>query len=171
MLEVQAETPDDLSAIRQVISDAFCQPQEANLVETIRHSDNFIPALSLVAKQEGRVVGYLLFSAIAIVAETQVYRALALAPLTVQPKWQKQGIGTRLLQYGLERCQNFDYPVVIVLGHPEFYSRFGFQTASQFKIYPPFEVPDEAFRVRENQPGSLHFICGKVQYPRYFEDV
>lgn len=171
MLQLQSETSADLTEIRQVVTAAFQQPNEADLVEKIRSSDNFIPELSLVAKQDGKVVGHLLFSDITIISDTQVYKALALAPLAIQPEWQRQGIGTQLVNFGLRRCQDFEYPVAIVLGHPEYYSRLGFQTASHFEIYPPFRVPDEAFMVRENQSGSLQQVRGMVQYPRYFEEV
>lgn len=171
MLFVLPETKNDVAAIREVITDAFGQMNEAVLVENIRKSPNFIPELSLVMKENDNVLGHILFSPILIVGEQQTTPALALAPLTVTPSRQRQGIGSQLVQAGLSKCRELGHSIVVVLGHPEYYTKFGFQTASKFGVQAPFSVPDEAFMMLELKAGALKNARGMVKYPGYFDEV
>ncbi len=169
MISIASETEEDIAAIREVVTAAFNRPNEAELVETIRNSPNFIPELSLVAKEQGKVVGHILFSPIAIETKQGNVEAIALAPLCVTPTHQRQSIGAQLVQAGLTKCRELDHNIIILVGHPHYYPRFGFQKASKFGIQAPFTVPDEAFMVLELKPGALKNIRGIVRYPAYFE--
>jgi putative acetyltransferase len=171
MVSVAQEKNDDIVSIREVITAAFGQTNEAKLVEAIRNSQNFIPELSIVATEKGNLLGHILFSPIVIDAQAQTFSALALAPLSVIPTCQRQGIGTELVQFGLSKCCELDHNLVVVLGHPSYYPRFGFQTARQFGIRAPFPVPDEAFMVLELKPNALIKASGIVRYPIYFDGL
>jgi len=166
---IRCETPNDRAAIREVLIAAFERPAEADLVEALRASANFDPRLSLVCddhrnEDNGNVVGHILFTPITVGDAP----ALALAPLAVLPEHQRRGHGSALVEAGLAAARTLGHGIVVVLGHPEFYSRFGFVPARQHKIVAPFEAPDEAFRVCESLPGTLHGVSGLVQYPAAF---
>ncbi len=171
MLSFAPETDEDIATIRDVVTAAFGRTSEAELVDAIRNSLNFIAELSIVAKEDGEVLGHILFSPIVIEAQDQTVPALALAPLAVTPARQHQGIGSQLVQVGLSKCRELAYNIVVVLGSPRYYQRFGFQTASRFGVQAPFPVPDEVFMVLELKPGALTGVSGTVQYPAYFEGV
>lgn len=125
-LVIRAEMPTDLDTIRQINIDAFGQVDEARLVDALRDGD-FV-RLSLVAECEGRVVGHILFSDLPIVTDGGTIPALALAPMAVIPEFQRQGIGSELIRRGIDLCRAQGHQIVIVLGHPEFYARFGFSS-------------------------------------------
>ncbi len=161
----------DIVSIREVLTAAFGRTSEAELVEAIRNSPNFIPQLSIVATEDGNVLGHILFSPIVIETKEQTVSALALAPLAVTPTRQREGIGSQLVQVGLSKCRELGHSIVVVLGEPRYYGRFGFQTASKFGVQAPFPVPDEAFMVLELKPDALRDVRGTVQYPAYFEGV
>ena len=129
------------------------------------------PNLSLVAIEDDRLVGHILFSEIAIATSQGEITALALAPLAVLPQFQNRGIGSQLVREGLKQCQFLGYRIVIVLGHPNFYTRFGFAPAINKGLRSPFPVPDEAFMVLELVPGALTGISGMVQYSSPFDCV
>ncbi|RTQ51749.1 N-acetyltransferase [Hymenobacter gummosus] len=169
---IRPETPADGAAIAQVLRQAFPGPQEAALVEQLRRRPDFRPALSLVAEVAGTVVGYVLLTPIAIepVAGPPTL-SLALAPVAVQPAWQRQGIGARLVEAGLVAGGAAGFGSVILLGHPDYYPRFGFGPASRWGIRAPFAVPDAAFMARELQPGALAAAAGTVRYPAEFAAV
>jgi len=97
--------------------------------------------------------------------------ALALAPLAVHPEFQNQGIGSRLVGEGLARCRNLGHKIVVVVGHPEFYPRFGFTSARAKGLEAPFPVPDEAFMVTKLVPRALDGVSGMIVYPAPFEGV
>jgi putative acetyltransferase len=171
MLTFTPETDDDIATIRSLVTAAFGRTSEADLIEAIRASPNFIPELSLVAAEDGNVLGHILFSPIVIESQGGTVPALALAPLAVTPPRQHQGIGTQLVQAGLSKCRELDHGIVVVLGEPHYYGRFGFQTASQFGIQAPFPVPEQVFMVLELKPGALINVSGIVRYPAYFDEV
>ncbi|MCA1031388.1 N-acetyltransferase [Bacillus timonensis] len=173
MIEVRAELELDVLMIKNVNDEAFGQENEGRLVEGIRQSENFIPELSLVAETvEGEIVGHILFSFISIEQEdgTSV-KTLALAPMAVKPARQNQGIGSMLVRKGLARGRDLGYKSVVVLGHPNFYPKFGFVPASTKGISPPFKLPDEVFMALELVDGGLDGMSGKVVYPPAFSNV
>jgi putative acetyltransferase len=171
MLSIRPETPADVAGVHEVNRRAFERPNEASLVDAIRASDAFLPDLSLVADDGGRVVGHVLFSRIGIRSDAGVLPALALAPVAVQPERQREGIGTQLIRRGLADAQRRGERIVIVVGHPEYYPRFGFVPARAHGLESPFPVPDGVFLVRELTPGALAGIRGTVEYPPPFESV
>jgi len=140
------------------------------LIDKIRAGDSFIPELSLVAELEGEIVGHILFSKIKILGKDE-YESLALGPMAVVPKHQKQGIGGKLITTGLEIAKKLGFESVIVVGHKDYYPKFGFKRASLWGIKCPFEVPDEAFMAIELVENSLKNKAGTVQYPKEFMEV
>jgi putative acetyltransferase len=171
MIIIRPETLADYNDIFDVNRLAFGRENEARLVENIRRLPNFNPALSLVAIESDRLVGQILFSEIAIASSQGDVTALALAPLAVLPQFQNQGIGPQLVRKGLQQCQILGYKIVIVIGHPKFYSRFGFSSATAKGLRSPFPVPDEAFMVLELISGALTGISGMVKYSSPFDRV
>lgn len=163
---IRVETPTDYPAIADLLLAAFEQGDEARLVEKIRLSDRYIPELTLVAEKEGIVVGHILFSYIDLVG-AETLPVLGLAPLAVHPQYQRQGIGSALVQAGLAKAEEQGEAIAIVLGHPPFYSRFGFEPSVRYGIASPFPVPAEFFMVKFFKP-ELQGYQGKVVYPSAF---
>ena len=171
MLVIRGERGEDWAAISEVNWRAFGGEVEARLVEKIRESASFNPELSLVAVKDEQVVGYVLFSDIIIQGREGGAPALALAPLAVSPEFQNQGIGSELVRRGLRECRRLGHKIAAVLGHPNYYTRFGFFPAIEKGISAPFPVPDEAFMVLELVPGALDGVTGTVIYPPAFDGV
>jgi len=170
-ISVRPERPEDRPAIFDVNRQAFAQENEARLVEALRESSAFIPELSLVALEGSRIVGHILFTRITVRDESEAHEALALAPMAVLPEFQKRGIGSALVRRGLDEARGLGHRAVIVVGHPDYYPRFGFAPARALGINPPFEVPSEAFLALELLPGALSGIRGVVKYPPPFDEV
>jgi putative acetyltransferase len=168
---LRQETEHDREKVYKLTARAFGQESESKLVERLRLGDSFVRELSIVAEVDGDIVGHLLFSNILIEGPTEQYESLALAPMAVDPMLQRRGIGTRLVEYGLEKSRALGFSSVIVLGHKDYYPRFGFTRASAWGIRCPFEVPDEAFMAIELVPGSLIDKAGVVVYPEEFDEV
>lgn len=171
MMIIRPEKIKDYTAIHEVNELAFGRRDEGDLIEALRKSDSFISELSLVAVRNGEVIGHILFSPIIIKSKERVISALALAPMAVHPKLQNQGIGSKLICRGLEDCQRLGYKIVVVIGHPEYYPRFGFLPARDKGLQVPFPVPDEAFMVLELVPGTLEATQGEIIYPPAFGKV
>jgi putative acetyltransferase len=168
-MNIRSETLLDYPGIAEVNILAFGQQNEAQLVEKIRTSDCFIPELSLVAEIENTVVGHILFSYIDLVGE-ETLQVLGLAPMAVHPEFQKQGIGSELVKTGLEIADKRGELIIIVLGHPPFYTRFGFEPSVCYEIESPFPVPEEFFMVKPLQSYQYKYK-GKVIYPPAFDGV
>jgi len=164
---VRPETPDDFDAIRRVNELAFGRPEESYLVDRLR--DNGRMELSLVAVRGEQIVGHILFFPLTIELPPASFSTLGLGPMAVLPEFQNQGIGSALVRAGLEALRQGTQPGVIVLGHPEFYSRFGFVPASNFGIGTHYEVPDEVFMAIELQPNGLAGKGGTVVYSPEFD--
>ena len=126
MITIQPEKEEYYTAIHELNVLAFGREDETRLVENLRKTSGFIPDFSLVALKEGRVIGHILFTSIAIQTKNDTLPALALAPMAIHPEFQNRGIGSELVRQGLERCRKLGYKVVIVVGHPTYYPRFGF---------------------------------------------
>ncbi len=168
-IEIRAERPGDAGSIGTVNRFVFGQEDEARLVEAIRAWPGFDPALSLVAVAAGRIVGHILFSPISIVDGSISTPALALAPMAVLPEWQRKGVGSKLVRIGLDVCRSRGHGIVIVVGHPEFYPRFGFVPAGAAGLILPFDAPADAFLVAELIPESLSEVRGEVVYSKPFQ--
>lgn len=165
---VRPENGDDHPAVRAVNRAAFESSAEADLVDLLRQTAR--PLISLVAERNGSVVGHILFSP-ATFAEQAEMMIMALAPMAVRPQYQGRGIGSLLVRAGLEECNRLGADAVIVLGHPEFYPRFGFMPASRFGLGSEFDVPDEVFMAMELVPGALAGVSGQARYHRAFRSL
>lgn len=169
MLTIRPEAPGDATAIRYVNALAFGRPQEADLVDALRRNGGL--TISLVAVQDGRIVGHIAFSPVTITSDTATIDAIGLAPMAVLPAYQRQGIGSQLVAAGLNACRNTHYSVVVVLGHAQYYPRFGFTPARPQGIVWEHDVPDEVFMVKEIKAGALAQTRGVVKYRPEFDGV
>jgi putative acetyltransferase len=163
---LRPEVPEDFVAITNLHALAFGRPNEAKLVEQIRKSDRYIPQLSLVAELDAQIVGHILLSYVDLADR----KALSLAPIAVHPEHQNHGIGSDLIRLSLAEAERLGELIVIVLGNPKFYRRFGFETSTEYGIRSPFDVPDEFFMVKyltEMKPN----LDGTVIYPPAFDGV
>lgn len=171
MINIRPEKFEDYRQISLVIRKAFNQEDEVRLVEELRKTPFFVPELSIVAELNGLVVGHILFTKVIIKSETREIPALTLAPLAITPEHQNQGIGSQLVRKGLEECKLLNYGIVTVLGHPNYYPRFGFKSAQGYGIQYPFEVPTEAFMIQEIIAGALKSVHGVLIYSAPFSLV
>jgi putative acetyltransferase len=162
---VRLEESRDIDAIRAVNRLAFGQEDEAALVDALR--DGGYVRASLVAEVEGRVIGHILFSDLPIITEADTVPALALAPMAVLPEFQHLGVGSELVKRGLNVCRERGHRIVVVLGHPQFYPRFGFSPALGAQLTSPFPG-GEAFMALALVSGALDGVEGRVEYPSPF---
>ncbi|MGD9722479.1 MAG: GNAT family N-acetyltransferase [Pirellulales bacterium] len=150
----------EYAAVRHVVRAAFGQDAEADLVEALRREGQV--RLERVAESGGQVVGHVLYSALEIVGPDQTWPALALAPLAVLPEFQSQGIGTALVEHAHTACRQAGHQIVIVLGHPAYYPRFGFSPQLAERLDSPYAGP--SFMALELSPGALAGVSGQVVY-------
>lgn len=162
---IRREELADQRGIWDVNAQAFGQEAEANLVDALRKNGKVI--LSLVAEIEGRVVGHILFSQVAINDKT----GAGLAPMAVLPEFQKKGIGSLLIAKGISGCRDLKYDFIAVLGHPNYYPRFGFKPSVQYGIKSEYDVPDDTFMILELRKDSLKGVHGVLKYQPEFNDV
>jgi putative acetyltransferase len=158
------ESLDERAAIRAVNEAAFGGAEEADLVDNLRGDDHAL--LSLVAERDGGIVGHIMYSRMWIKTASGRLSAVALAPVAVLPSYQRQGIGGLLIQHGLELLRGRGEGMVIVVGHPDYYPRFGFSVDRAKSLEGPF--PREAFMAMELRAGILDGIRGSVIYPAVF---
>jgi len=168
---IRPEQTKDYPAIHKINELAFGGRAEAELIKALRRSNSFIPELSLAAVQKGEVIGHILFSPIIIKSKERVIPALALAPMAVHPKFQNKGVGSKLTRRGLKDCLRLGHKIIVVIGHPGYYPRFGFLPARDKGLEVAFPVPDEAFMVLELVPGALDVTHGEVIYPLEFQEA
>jgi predicted N-acetyltransferase YhbS len=160
---IRSETPEDHGVIRAVTVDAFTNSAEgyhgeADLVDTLRASSE---CLSLVACCGDRVIGHILFTPVWIRTQQRELQGMGLAPLSVASGWQRRGVGSLLVRSGLERLTEDHCPFVVVLGHPGYYSRFGFVPASRYGVFHGFAgIPQDVFFIRPGDSGTLDAVTG-----------
>jgi putative acetyltransferase len=165
--EIRHERPEDEPGIRRVNELAFGQPDEAMLVDALRAGNAVM--LSLVAVREREIVGHILFSAVTVTSPQERYFAVGLAPMAVVPDLQRHGVGSALVRASLEQLARAGHRAIVVVGHPDYYPRFGFVRASSRGIRWEHDVADEAFMVLELVPGALAGRGGVVRYCKEFE--
>ena len=163
-MHVRSERPADIPHVHAVNVAAFDSPTEATLVDALREQADVV---SIVAEQDGHIIGHILFSPVRLTGADDL-RAVGLAPMAVAPERQRTGIGSALVREGLAHCQRQGVAAVFVVGHPEYYPRFGFRPASGFGITCEFEVPDEVFMAMELAPGALKGRAGRLFYHEAF---
>ena len=169
MMVIRNESAEDIPAIRQVNERAFEQPVEAELVDLLRVNSK--ASISLVAENDGQIVGYILFSPVTLEPANKELFVLGLAPMAVLPEFQNRGIGSLLVRAGLDECRKQGCDFVAVLGHPAYYPRFGFVPSINFHIKSEYDVPDEVFMLLELREGALSGCSGIIKYQPEFAAI
>ena len=169
-VDVRPEESGDVADIRRVVTAAFGAPAEAGLVDALRASDAWLPRLSLVAIDDGGVVGHALFTRATIRTDVGALAIVALAPVAVEPARQRQGIGDALVRAGLAEARRSGERIAIVLGHPGYYPRFGFEPAVPLGITCVFAQGEHAgaFMALALRPGALDGVRGVAEYAPAF---
>ncbi len=164
-MNIRYETVADIAQIHDVNQRAFGQPVEADLVDALREQAR--PFLSIVAEGDGAIVGHICFTPVTI--EQTNGLVMGLAPMAVAPERQHQGIGSQLVRFGLDECRRLGAVAVVVLGHPEYYPRFGFRPASSVGLRSEYDVPDPVFMVLALTPGVD--LRGVARYHEAFAGI
>ena len=168
MVTIRPERPEDYDAARAVNEAAFgAGSPEGALVDALREEGAHVPELCLVALDGDDLVGHIVFSRAALASGHEV---LALAPMAVVPDRQRAGIGSRLVREATERARATKYPLIVVLGHPEYYPRFGFEPAADHGVEAPWDVPPKAWMVL-TLPAHDPRARGVVVYAQAFDAV
>lgn len=172
-LKFRTERIEEHPAVYDVIMAAFEQETESKLANALRKNEKaFVEDLSIVAELKGEIIGYLLFTKIFIINEKGVrFNSLCLAPMGILPEFQKQGIGTQFIRYGLAKAKMLGFESVVVLGHADFYGKFGFVPCYKWSIKAPFEVPEESLRALELVKNGLQGVHGMITYPKEFDSL
>ena len=165
---IRAEKEDDKDAVFAVNVSAFATQSEAVLVDVLRKQAKQV--VSLVAEDNGAIVGHIMFSPV-VLSEYPDLNMMGLAPMAVSPEYQRKGIGSGLVRAGLEQCRQLGFVAVVVLGHPDYYPRFGFSPSSRFGIDSDYDVPEEVFMALELEPEALMGKTGRVKYHAAFSNV
>ena len=170
MIEIREERKKDYGAIKEVNDKAFKQPQEGNIINKIRKSDTEI--LSLVAVLDNKIVGHIFFSSVEIEGHDEIKRGMGLAPMAVLPKYQRQGIGSMLIKESIRKLKEKSVPFIIVLGHENYYPKFGFEIASKYGLKCQWEgVPDAAFMVMILDKNKMKNVNGIAKYREEFNEA
>ena len=174
-IKIRTEVIADHSKVFSVIKQAFLTEElsdhkEQFLVERLRMSGSYILELSLLAEIDGKVVGHILLTKISICDGDIKHQSLALAPVSVLPEYQGRGVGSALIKAAHAKAIALGYGSVVILGHKDYYPRFGYKTASQFGISLPFDVPEEYVMAIELIPNALDGVCGIVEYDPAFSE-
>ena len=166
LIEIRDERPSDVAAVRDVNKRAFGQDQEGNIVDALR--SNGAVLLSLVATLNGRVVGHIMYSPLSVGDKVT---GAALGPMAVLPEHQRQGVGSKLVEAGNRKLKDAGYPFIIVLGHADYYPRFGFRPASTHGIKCEWEVPDDVFMLLVLDQAKMQGVSGLAKYRYEFSSV
>ena len=165
---IRNEKISDIDKIWEINADVFKMDAEANLVNELR--DSGCDFISLVAETGNEVVGHILFTPVELSGNPDL-RIMGLAPMAVDDQYRKKGIGSGLIKAGLESCKSLNFGAVVVLGHPDYYPKFGFEPSVNFDIKSEYDVPDEVFMLTELVPGYLKNNTGIIKYHEAFANV
>lgn len=174
-VNIRTEVEKDYNTVYELIQNAFeneeySDHKEHYLVERLRSSEAFVPELSLIAEVNNQIVGYILLTKINIIdANTNSYTSLALAPVAVLRMFQGKGIGGKLIETAHRKAKDLGFSSVVLLGHENYYPRFGYKLTKEFGIKLPFDVPEANCMAIELNENSLKNVNGIVQYPKEFE--
>ena len=172
-INIRQEKPSDFKEVFDLVKNAFISeeykdPEEQLLVERLRKSNAFIPELSLVAEVGNKIVGHILLTKLKIKNGTDEFGSLALAPVSVLPEYQANGIGGQLIENAHKKAIALGYESVVLLGHENYYPKFGYKQADTFRIELPFDVPKANCMAIELTENGLKDISGMVEYPKEF---
>ena len=171
MITIRIERPQDAAPVRMVNEQAFGRAAEADIVDRLRGTCG--DCLSLAAEEEdGDVVGHVLFSPAIVEGHESSVVGMGLAPLAVMPSRQRQGVGSALVRRGLETLRERGCPFVVVLGHPDYYPRFGFERASAHGLACQWAgLPDDAFMTLILDAGAMEGVSGVAAYRAEFNEA
>ncbi|MDP3431397.1 MAG: N-acetyltransferase [Bacteroidota bacterium] len=173
-ITIRQETPGDYARVVELTEKAFetmpfSDGNEDKLVENLHKANTFIPELSLVAEMDGQIAGHILFTPMRIKSDQETFESLVLGPVSVLPEFQKQGIGSQLILAGHQKAKELGFQSVILIGHQEYYPRFGYKPASTWGIKTQIPLPsDDVFMAVELIEGSLSGVSGMVVFPPEF---
>jgi len=165
-IEIGEERPDDVAVVRELNRRAFGQDQEGNIVDALMA--NGAALLSLVATLNDRVVGHIMYSPVSIDGKV---RGAALGPMAVIPERQRQGIGSKLIEAGNQKLKDAGCPFIIVVGHADYYPRFGFRPASEHGIKCEWDVPDDVFMLLVLDQAKMEGVSGLAKYRHEFSSI
>ena len=170
---IRQESPADYHTVHQLIKDAFQSVPQSNqtehdIVARLRNSPAFVNGLSLVAELDGVVIAHILLSKVLIKNEDSEFECLSLAPVSVTPKFQKQGVGSQLIKHAHREAKDLGYTAVVLVGHASYYPRFGYVPSIEHNITFPFDSPAVNCMVKELVPNALLNVSGEVEYPKEF---
>lgn len=169
LITIREEKQEDIESLREVNQKAFGQHQESHLVDVLRANDGVL--LSLVATLDNRVIGHILYTPVSVNTNGDTIIGAGLGPMAVLPEYQRQGIGGKLIDAGNRMLQKSGFPFVVVLGHPEYYPRFGFKPASAYGLKCEWDVPDDVFMVLFFDQTKMKQISGLAKYREEFSSV
>ena len=172
-VSIRQEKTEDHPKVLQLLEEAFKDQEfsdhrEHELVQRLRTDVNFVPELSIVAEMNNQLAGYILLTEIFIAGPEGSHKSLALAPVAVGSSFQKKGIGSKLIMHAHQRARDLGYTSIVVIGHENYYPKFGYQPAHEFKITFPFKVPERNAFVLELEKDALLGVQGKVIYADAF---
>ena len=168
-MQIRTEKKSDTDKVWEINIAVFETDAEAKLVNTLRHSCE--PYISLVAEVDAKLVGHILFTPVELLDDNSGLKLMGLGPMAITPEYQNKGIGSQLVKEGLEYCLRLGCDAVTVLGHPEYYPRFGFVPSAKYGIKSEYEVPDGVFMILEQKKNALKGKSGVIKYAPAFDSV
>ncbi|MBL3527058.1 MAG: N-acetyltransferase [gamma proteobacterium endosymbiont of Lamellibrachia anaximandri] len=168
-MSIRAEEKSDIDGIWKVNTEAFETKEEANIVNALRNSG--VTNISLVYEKNNELGGHILFTPVELIGDTSGLKLMGLAPMAVIPNLQNKGIGSSLIKSGIQQCIDEGYGAVVVLGHQDYYPKFGFVPSVKYGIKSEYDVPDDVFMVLELKENALKGKQGTIKYHEAFGSV
>jgi len=178
-ISLRLENEEDYYTVEKLTREAFWEMPdrphgcfEHYLVRKIRQCSDFIKELSYVALNDSIIVGHIIYFKSKIIdSNNNEHEIISFGPVSVFPDYQRKGIGTKLIEFTLERAKTLGYRAVMIYGHSDYYPRFGFINAKKFKITTPEGENFDTFMICELQKNSLNGIIGRGYQPSIFDNV